>query len=134
MTFRTESYVGNTLRLLDSCADHAVQQLNGIRRVDGLADIRRIAEESIQVSPVRVLAFIYLRVFVILGICEAVQCHQGCLLHRRSCSAGRQSFTFAANTRAGTRQVEGSAHRLSPRMMALVLVVWSVRVATLNLC
>jgi len=39
--------------LLNRIPDHAVQLFDGVRSVDGPADIRRITEERIEVFPVR---------------------------------------------------------------------------------
>lgn len=50
--------------------DHAVQRFDSIRGVDGLADIRRITEERIEVFPVRTPAFADLRIFIVPFVCE----------------------------------------------------------------
>lgn len=56
--------------------DNAVQRLDGIRGVDCLANIRRIAEERIEIFPVRPPAFADLRIFIVPGTRERIQRHQ----------------------------------------------------------
>jgi len=54
---------------------HAVQRFDGIRCVDCLANIGRIAEERIEIFPMRTPAFADLRIFIVPGIRELVQHH-----------------------------------------------------------
>ncbi len=53
-----------------------VQRFDGIRRVDGLADIRWVTEEGVEIFPVCAPALADLRVFFIPDACKLIQRHQ----------------------------------------------------------
>ena len=53
--------------------DHAVQRLDGVSRVDNLADICRVGKERGQVRPVSLPAATYLRITAVPGIGERFQ-------------------------------------------------------------
>lgn len=62
--------------------DHAVQRFYSIRGVDGLADIRWVAEERVQVFPLCTPAFADLGILSLPCFCERIQRHQRRLFDR----------------------------------------------------